>query len=69
MRGRPSPSTRVLAERAMVLRATHDAQVQRTADLTRQAVAALRADGVTYRDIGELLGISYQRAAQISRTL
>jgi DNA-binding CsgD family transcriptional regulator len=36
-------------------------------DLVEQAVAALRAEGKTYAEIGEALGISRQRAWQLGR--
>ena len=35
--------------------------------LFHEAVRALTAAGVSYRDIAELLGLSHQRVAQIAR--
>lgn len=35
-------------------------------DRTRDAVEALRRDGFSYRDIGRMLGISYQRVQQLA---
>ena len=40
---------------------------QQAAARSRQAVQALRSDGWTLRDIGTALGISYQRASQLSQ--
>lgn len=42
----------------------HVAEDQRRRD---EAVRALTAAGISYRDIGELLGLSFQRVAQIAR--
>lgn len=39
----------------------------RAASEYRAAVRALRDDGVTYRDIGALLGVSHQRVAQLAK--
>ncbi|MGH3517555.1 MAG: type II toxin-antitoxin system HicB family antitoxin [Haloechinothrix sp.] len=36
---------------------------------TRRAVPTLRASGLSYRDIGTMTGMSYQRAQQIEREL
>lgn len=39
---------------------------RRAAEESRQAVAALRATGLSVRDVGTIMGISYQRAAQLT---
>lgn len=39
----------------------------RAASEYRAAVRALHDDGVTYRDIGALLGVSHQRVAQLAK--
>lgn len=43
----------------------HAEEDQRRRD---EAVRALTAAGVSYRDVGELLGLSFQRVAQIAKT-
>ncbi|MDQ1394091.1 MAG: hypothetical protein QOF30_3068 [Acidimicrobiaceae bacterium] len=43
----------------------HAEQDQRRRD---EAVRALTGAGVSYRDVGELLGLSFQRVAQIAKT-
>ena len=41
----------------------------RAAEEARKAAAALRADGLTVRDIGAALGVSHQRADQLLKPL
>lgn len=38
------------------------------AKLSRQVIQDLQAEGCTYQDIGEMLGISYQRAQQLAKS-
>ncbi len=40
---------------------------EETSLASRRAVAALRQAGMSMRDIGTIMGISYQRAAQLAR--
>jgi predicted RNase H-like HicB family nuclease len=57
------------AERAAELRVrAEEIEAEATAE-TRRAVRQLRDGGVSYRDIGAMTGISYQRAQQIGREL
>lgn len=56
-----------LWEKAKQQQKTAKEAAQATAQLTRQAVAALKAGGYTYQDIGHTLGISHQRAQQLAR--
>lgn len=44
------------------------AATRRAAALSRQVVQELKSHGCTYQDIGELLGISQQRAQQLATT-
>jgi predicted RNase H-like HicB family nuclease len=56
-----------MAERAAELRHQAEEANQAAQEAVRGAVAALRSDGLTLRDTAALVGISYQRAAQIER--
>ena len=48
-------------------RAEADASRRRTAETIREAVRDLRAKGLTIRDVGQLLGVSHQRVAQLAK--
>lgn len=54
------------AARAAALRAESDRLAHEAKDAAAGAVGALRAAGLTFRDIGTLVGVSYQRAQQLS---
>jgi hypothetical protein len=54
-------------ERLAELRRDAEALRARVADETRRAAAELRGAGLSTRDVGELLGISSARVAQIER--
>lgn len=54
-----------LAQQASKQRRVAEGATQRANELTRQAALSLRAEGLTLREIGQIMGISYQRAAQI----
>jgi predicted RNase H-like HicB family nuclease len=54
------------AARAAALRTESDRLSLEAKDAAADAVAALRAAGLTYRDIGALVGVSHQRAQQLS---
>lgn len=45
------------------------AEIARRAHERRMAIRTLRLDGMTYREIGEALGISRQRAHRIMKKL
>lgn len=60
-----SESYSQLAQEAATERAAAESAQQRATALTRQAALQLRKDGLTLREIGQIMGISYQRAAQI----
>ncbi|MGH3874191.1 MAG: type II toxin-antitoxin system HicB family antitoxin [Pseudonocardiaceae bacterium] len=53
------------AERAATLRQEAEALVAQAAEEGRRAVHRLRQAGFSYRDIGGMTGMSYQRAQQI----
>lgn len=53
------------AARATALRAESDRLSHEAKDVAASAVSALRAAGLTYRDIGTLVGVSHQRAQQL----
>jgi predicted RNase H-like HicB family nuclease len=53
------------AAEARELRAKADAVAQEATEATNRAVRELAAAGFTYRDIGTMTGVSYQRAQQI----
>ena len=42
---------------------------ERASQLSRQAVARLRAEGMTVRDVGGLLGVTPQRVSQLAGTV
>jgi hypothetical protein len=48
--------------------ASHEAAqaVERASRLSREAVGRLRAEGMTVRDVGGLLGVSAQRVSQLA---
>ncbi|GLI27479.1 hypothetical protein ARHIZOSPH14_17210 [Agromyces rhizosphaerae] len=46
--------------------ATARTESEAAAQLARRAVATLRADGLTYRDAGAVLGLSAQRVQQLA---
>jgi hypothetical protein len=52
--------------RARRLRGEAEAATRESAALSRHAARRLAADGLSLRDIGELLGVSYQRAHQFA---
>lgn len=54
------------AHTARDLRAEAERAAERAAAATKQAVEALSAEGFTYRDIGTMTGVSYQRAQQLA---
>lgn len=51
--------------RARELRERADAEARESAAIARRAARQLADDGLPVRDIGEILGISYQRAHQM----
>jgi predicted RNase H-like HicB family nuclease len=60
----PEALSENLARRARAAAEAREAQAKASA-LTRESVRELAAEGLTSRDIGQLLGVSYQRAAQL----
>ncbi|MGH3273236.1 MAG: hypothetical protein ACRDNZ_02795 [Streptosporangiaceae bacterium] len=52
--------------RARQLREFAEAAAGESATLARDAARQLASDGLSVRDIGELLGVSYQRASQFT---
>lgn len=54
--------------RARQLREKAEAEARESAALSRDAARRLAAEGLPVRDIGEILGISYQRAHQLIAT-
>ncbi len=54
------------AARAAALRAESDRLAHEAREAAAGAVGALRSAGLTYRDIGALVGVSHQRAQQLS---
>jgi DNA-directed RNA polymerase specialized sigma24 family protein len=56
----------IAAVRAASQEAAHAAE--RTSQLSRQAVAQLRLEGMTVRDVGDLLGVSPKRVSQLVET-
>lgn len=54
------------AREARELREEADAAAERAAAVTNEAVRSLADAGFTYRDIGTMTGVSYQRAQQIA---
>jgi hypothetical protein len=54
------------ATKAAALRSESDRLSHEAKEVAASAVAALRAAGLTYRDIGALVGVSHQRAQQLS---
>lgn len=56
-----------VTEDARRLRAEEESLRERLDKRTREAVALLRRQGFSVRDIGRLTGISYQRAQQIKK--
>jgi DNA-directed RNA polymerase specialized sigma24 family protein len=60
----PGPASQEAA-RATALRTESDRLSHEAKDLAASAVAALRAAGLTYREIGTLVGVSHQRAQQL----
>lgn len=62
---RLSPSYTQLANEAYEERKRAEAATQRATELTRQAALQLRKEGLTLREIGQIMGISFQRASQI----
>ena len=50
-----------------VLRERTERAAREMHDETRDLAVTLLAEGLTIRDIGELLGISYQRVQQITK--
>jgi predicted RNase H-like HicB family nuclease len=58
-------SVRRMVQRAGTARAKADAEVERAAQTTRDAVKVLAGLGLSARDAGELLGLSRQRVNQI----
>ncbi len=55
------------AEAARSLRAQAEDAARRAEHVSAQAVQILRNEGFSYRDIGSMTGMSYQRAQQIAR--
>jgi hypothetical protein len=58
-----------LIDEAVEARASAARQSSRATTLTDQAVRRLVAKGVPMRDVGEMLGISHQRVAQLAGRL
>ncbi|MDQ2826140.1 MAG: hypothetical protein M3Y04_04130 [Actinomycetota bacterium] len=58
-----------LGDLASVVKRAHDAMAHVVEDQRRrdEAVRALTDAGISYRDVGELLGLSFQRVAQIAK--
>ena len=54
------------ASHAAELRAAADRLSQEAQEATAKAVRTLRAAGLTVRDVGSLLGVSFQRVQQLS---
>jgi DNA-directed RNA polymerase specialized sigma24 family protein len=54
-----------LVEAAAMASRTAEAAARDASRRNRQAVAALRADGLTVRDVGVILGVSPQRVSQL----
>lgn len=61
-----SPEIDREVEEAAALRAEAQQREQRAAGLRRGVALRLEADGYTVRDIGVVLGVSYQRAHQLT---
>jgi predicted RNase H-like HicB family nuclease len=59
-------AVRVRVERALELRETVEATARQAAGATERAVVSLVKAGLSRRDAGDLLGISRQRAQQIT---
>jgi predicted RNase H-like HicB family nuclease len=57
-----------VAERARGLREDADRRAASATKATQAAARALRREGFSYRDIGTMTGVSYQRAHQLART-
>jgi len=55
-------------ERAKTLEAAARKESAEAAAFARHAVASLRAEGLTYKDAGIVLGLSPQRVQQLSKT-
>lgn len=61
------PQSYIEAASTMTEQRQEAARAQRgAADAARVAARALRAAGLTLRDIGTVMGVSYQRAAQLT---
>lgn len=67
MTGQVPPEAEAAVDKAHNMRALAAEARARANKLTTDAVIALREEGVSYRDIGTILGISHQRAQQIAR--
>jgi DNA-directed RNA polymerase specialized sigma subunit len=59
-------SARDMWERAQSTQAHARRQEQEAAQMARQAVAALRSEGLTLRETGTVLGLSTQRVHQLA---
>jgi len=55
-------------ERSKALEAAARKESAEAASFARRAVASLRAEGLTYKDAGIVLGLSPQRVQQLSKT-
>lgn len=55
------------AARAAELRATSERLSREAREAAARAVSALRSAGLTMRDVGALVGVSYQRVQQLSQ--
>lgn len=53
-------------EEAVAARAEAEVAARHAAETARRAVRELRARGLSVRDLGTLMGVSYQRAAQLA---
>jgi len=60
-----APAGGALAKRAQRARADADRKAEEAAEATKAAARALRKAGFSYRDIGTMIGVSYQRAQQL----
>lgn len=55
------------AARAAELRAASDRMSREAREATAQVVGELRSAGLSMRDVGSLVGVSYQRVQQLSK--